>query len=707
MKKIFYFSFLILHCYSAVAQKASVDSLKIVINSATDDSTRVLALNTLTNVIWRTGSFKSALKCAELAKKISLASEFKRGAAGAYNNIGVMSMSQGKFPEALENFFNSLKLNEELNNTENVAKTYNNIGALFWNKGDNEKAVEYYLKALDIYLQGDDKIGISNSYNNIGVVYAETLDYEAALDYYLKSLQLIEKLNNRNDLANTLNNISNVYWNSDKIEEALQYQKKALEIREEEGDKQGVAMSLVNLGGIYLDKKDFAKAIEYFKKCIDYCLKTGNPVLIKESEKLLYHTYEEMGDIVTAFMHYKRYMIYRDSIFNEEKTKEIVRTEMNYVFEKKQQETRLETEKKEALHKAELRSQEFQRNAFIGAFGLTLTIAGLSYRSFKNKKRANLKLEIQNTEIVQQKGIIEEKNKNILDSIKYAKRIQEAILPPENLLKKLLKDSFVFYKPKDIVSGDFYWLEQVDDKILLAAVDCTGHGVPGALMSIVGHNGLTRAVNEHNLKAPSHILDYLNLTVHETLRQTTEDSTVNDGMDISLISIQYTPEGKVKVEWSGANNPLWIIRRNPHPELVYSRDNISNGAYEPSVSRSQEMLKQVQHDKNIEPGTLNFELQEVKPDKQPIGNFSNPKPFTIHAIELQKNDCVYLFTDGFADQFGGDQGKKFKSANFKKLLLSIQHEPMEKQKQIIHETFETWKGNLEQVDDVCIIGVRV
>ena len=262
------------------------------------------------------------------------------------------------------------------------------------------------------------------------------------------------------------------------------------------------------------------------------------------------------------------------------------------------------------------------------------------------------------SEIVLQKKEIETKNHEITDSINYAKRIQNAILPPAKLFKEALPESFVLFKPKDIVSGDFYWLEKVGDKVLYAAVDCTGHGVPGAMVSVVGHNGLNRAVKEFGLTEPAAILDKLTQLVEETFERS--ESEVKDGMDISLCCLDASA---LTLEWSGANNPIWIIR-----------------------------------DGKIIP---------IKPDKQPIGKFDYRKPFTNHLFNLKKGDSIYVFTDGFADQFGGPKGKKFKYKQLEELLIGIQSVSMEEQKTALDKAYENWRGDLEQIDDVCIIGVKI
>jgi len=274
----------------------------------------------------------------------------------------------------------------------------------------------------------------------------------------------------------------------------------------------------------------------------------------------------------------------------------------------------------------------------------------------------NLEEKVKNrTKALQhQKELMEEKNKEIVDSINYAQRLQNAILPDMEKVKEGLPDSFILFKPKDIVSGDFYWMANKGGKVLIAAVDCTGHGVPGAMVSVIGSNGLYRCIKEFNLIQPAEILDKLTDLVIETFDSGGHE--VKDGMDIALCLIDTE---KNVVEYAGANNPLWYCKKGE--EVV----------------------------------------QEIKADKQPIGNFDYRKPFTNHVLQLDKGDSIYFFTDGFADQFGGEKGKKFKYKPFRNLLLSNMDKPMEVQKDIIDRQFEGWMGEYEQVDDVCVIGVKL
>ncbi|UKN00229.1 SpoIIE family protein phosphatase [Paracrocinitomix mangrovi] len=286
------------------------------------------------------------------------------------------------------------------------------------------------------------------------------------------------------------------------------------------------------------------------------------------------------------------------------------------------------------------------------------------------QKKAQVRINRQNKDL-------SEKNKEINDSINYAKRIQSAILPPVKLIKQHLPNSFILYKPKDIVAGDFYWLETINDTVYFAAADCTGHGVPGAMVSVICNGSLNRTVNEFNISEPNLILDKTRDLVIQEFEKSEE--VVKDGMDIALVSLTLNKKNDSGNEdnslshshphsvlkYAGAHNPLWIIRKGSNT------------------------------------------VEEINADKQPIGKYTAPKPYSLHSTELKPGDTIYIFSDGYVDQFGGEKGKKFKAKNFKALLVSIQHESMERQRELIDQTFENWKGDLEQLDDVCVIGVRI
>jgi sigma-B regulation protein RsbU (phosphoserine phosphatase) len=294
------------------------------------------------------------------------------------------------------------------------------------------------------------------------------------------------------------------------------------------------------------------------------------------------------------------------------------------------------------------------RNFFFITFGLIALVSVITFSRFRVKKKAAKELE-------QKNRIIEEKNKDIVDSINYAKRIQEALLPEANDFKKAFSDSFVLLKPKDIVSGDFYWISDQGNKIFLAAADCTGHGVPGAFMSMIGNAFLNEIIKEKNIHDTNEILDELRRMIIAALKQ--DHGNSRDGMDIALVSI-LTKEGKQTLHFSGANNPVWHFRK---------------GAF-----------------------------TEFKADKQPIGiNAVENKPFTVQTLELLPGDSIYLFSDGYADQFGGKDGKKFRYKPLRELLERSQEKSMSEQKQLLISTIESWKGDLEQVDDILVMGIKI
>ena len=281
--------------------------------------------------------------------------------------------------------------------------------------------------------------------------------------------------------------------------------------------------------------------------------------------------------------------------------------------------------------------------------------------SWKKKvKQRTAEVVKQKEELEHQSSTINELYVQVTDSIKYAKRIQDAILPPSKMIDRLLPNSFILFKPKDIVSGDFYWMEEKGDKVFFAAVDCTGHGVPGALMSIVGSNALNLALSNKKVANPGDVLNELNNAISTSLHKV-DDSSAKDGMDIAVCAIN---KEKNELEYSGAYNPLYLVR--------------------------------------------NGEVEQIKADKYAIGSVDvEEHTYTNHTLQLQKGDYIYIFSDGYPDQFGGVKGKKFMYKKFRELLLEVSSQPIDKQKELLDTTIEDWRGPLEQVDDILIIGLQI
>ncbi|TXB64603.1 tetratricopeptide repeat protein [Vicingus serpentipes] len=608
------------------------------------------ALNNLGFIHMNNGDIDSALfynhKCLEVRKELN----DKKGLAILYNNFGGIYKNQGDIALALNYFHKGLKIQEELSDIRGAAVSLNNIGQIYKIQKDLDLALEYYQKSLEIRISNKDKLGMSGSYNNIAGVFQAKNDLEKALEYCFKGLNISIEIGDKRGMASSYNNIGYIYKILGNKSLNEEYWLKSIKIREEIGDKEGASSSYNNIGLDNYQNSEFAKARTMAEKGLQLAKEIGFPSLIERNAGLLSLIATKQGKYKEAFEMRNLEIQMRDSIASEENIRAAAQQQAKYEYEKEQAINDKEHEKQLAIEKEAKAKQKIITYATASGLGLVGIFLFFVINRLNVTRRQKGIIELAHTEL-------EEKNKEITDSIQYAKRIQNAILPPNKLVKEYLQESFILYKPKDIVAGDFYWLELKDNKILFAAADCTGHGVPGAMVSVICNNGLNRSVREHGLTDPGEILNKTREIVISEFEKSEDE--VKDGMDIALCSL----EGNV-LKYAGANNPLWIIRKNA------------------------------------------TQIEEVKANKQPIGKYSENLAFTTHTIELQKGDSVYIFSDGYSDQFGGEKGKKMKAANFKKLLLSIQNETIEKQKQLIDEAFEEWKGDLEQLDDVCVIGIK-
>jgi len=679
MKPIIYIS-LFLISFNGVSQIFSdaqlyqIDSLNAVINNPNSHDTSLAeSYLVLSEILYISNidTLKYLCEKSELIAEKSLLKNnsdkvqksLRESLARALNNIGYINYSKGKIIEALDYFSHSLKIQEELGNKSGIANSFNNIGVIYYDQGQLNEAIDYYSRSLKIYEEIGNKEGAASSLNNIGAMHIVQEQLIEALDYFSRSLKIEEEIGDRSGIANSLTNLGSIYLRQEEIEKALIYYSRSLKIQEEIGDKSGIASSLNNIGTIYKKQGKLLEALEYGLKSLTISQEIGSPLRIRQASRLLSIIYEKQGKGMKAFEMYKLSILMRDSISNKETQHAVVQQQALYENEKNKTIDDAEHDKVLAIEQEKKAKQEVI--IFSIAAGLCLVAIFLVFMLSRLKVTRKQKyiIEQQKVKVEQQKEEtelahyeLEEKNQEILDSIIYAKRIQSAILPQMKVVKEYLKESFIVYKPKDVVAGDFYWMEQKNDKVLFAAADCTGHGVPGAMVSVVCNNALNRSVREHGLTDPGEILNKTREIVVAEFEKSEEE--VKDGMDIAICSL----EG-MKLQYAGAHNPLWIIR--------------------------------------------NGEIIETKANKQPIGQFENPVPYTTHSFDLEKGDAIYIFSDGYVDQFGGERGKKFKAKAFRELLLSIQDKAMEEQKITINKTFETWKGDLEQIDDVCVIGVRV
>ena len=621
----------------------------------------------------------------------SLPNGVGRGWTSSSNNaIGVVYFQQGNYPKALDYYLKALKIDEELNDKSGMADILVNIGIFYKDQGDYPKALDYYFKALKIdeelleqaqHRRNDDEIrkeekGIAADLSNIGLTYYEQKDFSKTLDCYFKALKIDEELENKNGIAIRLGNIGLVYDAQKNYPKALDYYSRALKMREELGDSYLIAITLSNIGSLYTMQNKYGDAYNYLYHALALDASNGEKDGVKDDYEQLSKLYEKStsplpdtvgGKILNkeemrlrSMYYYKRSIAIRDTIFSEENKKQLVRKEMNYEFDKKEAATKAEQDKKDAVTTAEKQRQKVITYSVSVGLLLVLLLALFIFRGYRQKQRANTIITQQKEEVEKQKKLVEEKNKDITDSINYAKRIQEAFLIPESEIKKQFADAFVLFKPKDIVSGDIYWFAESKYNKVLVVADCTGHGVPGGFMSMLSFAMLQETLLLEEVKTTAQALTYLDHKITETLNR--NNRSYRDGMDMTLCAFSKSAN---TLQFSCANRPLVLIR--------------------------------------------NGELKEFSPDKFTIGGAIDnvSKDFRNQEIQIESGDMIYLFTDGYVDQFGGLKGKKFKHKQLNEKLLAICHQPLANQKEILEQTFNDWKGTLEQVDDVCVIGVKL
>jgi serine phosphatase RsbU (regulator of sigma subunit)/Tfp pilus assembly protein PilF len=612
--------------------------------------------------------FETALKYYDSSRVIQERIKDKTSLAVTFNNIGYVYELQGLVEKALECYFKSLKLHEELNNKLELTSCYNNIGSLFDELGDDVSALEYYKKSLALKEVINDKKGIATVLNNIGLVYYNQNDLTKAMDYYNRSLLINEELKNTVGISISLDNVGGIYQIRGDLTQALFYFNKSLALQEIDKNYDGQIVSHTSIGEVFFAKKDYNKAKEHALIALKYSVEYGYVDQIRLSANRLYLIYMKQNQFEKAIEMRNLEIQMRDSVINEKTKKASLKSQIRYEYEKKAIEDSLLVVEERKLTTLQLKQEKTQRFALYIGLGLSLIFIGFVFNRFKVTQRQKNIIELkeqetkkQNIIITQQKELVEEKQNEISDSINYAKRIQTSFLANEMEFKNHFKDYFILFKPKDVVSGDFYWATSIESKLFICVADSTGHGIPGAFMSLLNISLLNESVLSRNYTSTIDILNFIRNILILGLKPDETGQGGNDGMDCSLIIIDFKT---LEMEFSGANNPLWIIRQN--------------------------------------------NVIELKADKMPVGR--SPKEtvsFSSQKFQLQKNDLIFGFTDGFPDQFGGPKGKKFKYKQLEELLLSTSNEPMEIQKQKLDEVFENWKGSLDQIDDVCIIGMRV
>jgi serine phosphatase RsbU (regulator of sigma subunit)/Tfp pilus assembly protein PilF len=686
-----------------------LDSLKTVVAAGPHDSDRVKALNEISIVYRQVSKLDTAAAYASKALDLALKCGHRRGEGKATYYIGIVYAMRSEFRKADSCYQKATAIFKDIGDAKSSSTVLIAFGALRQLQGDHDGALQLFLDALEIKRELKDSLTMAAALTNIGNVYnslnrpKEALSYfqeahrihvrfnevlrycddwtnmanmyrlvgkeDSALILITAAIRLADSLEHRDILPYSYGILASIFQKQNMIDSTVFYYNRGLEIADEIGDLYMVSNHCINLGGLYSKLGKAAEASAYLNRGLRVAVEIDAKEHIRDAHERLFQHYKKNNRLDSALTHYELYVAYRDSVIDVEKQKSILRNEIRIQHEKEEVLKKAEQDRLNALAAEEDKRQKLIIALVSVALALVLIFAVFLYNRFTVTRQQAAMIELQKNEVMSQRDrleeqntVIEEKNKNITDSINYAKRIQSALLTSDALLSRNLPAYFIFYNPKDIVSGDFYWASQTPSgKFLLLTGDCTGHGVPGAFMSLLNISLLNEIVNVRGYDEPAEILNVQRESLIRALNQEGSDEVSRDGMDCSLCSFDFQ---KRTLTIAGANNPVWIVR-----------------------------------DGN---------LLELKTDKQPVGvHEGDVKPFTEQRMDLMKGDMIYTLTDGYADQFGGAKGKKFKYSRLKELLMANAGRTVDEQKAALEETFSQWKGRFQQIDDVLIIGIRV
>ena len=717
----------------------NIDSLLTVTNSSIADSLKVKAYSELADYNYYDNPDTAIFfynKSIDLGKSVGL----YKDAINTQNNLFTLYLERADFFNAKLVANDVLKSAEKLNDSLYISQAHSNIGNLYLYMEMNEKALQHFVIAIQYFPAENNPSEAGKLYGRLGNLYLLIEDLNSAEKSYLKAIEFFKTANVQRGIIIATQNLGIIEKRKKNYSKAIEIYNKALKEHESIGNKGGVAQCKANIGNINVEQGEYYNALNTFHDALKIFIELDQKVdeimvyseigmlyqRIKKPDmaldytnkafKLLENTpenkrtqltilnqlqeiYAALGDSVTAFKYLTEYKILNDTVGMQDSQRRIDILKIQYEFEQKEKDILLLTAENE-LKANELKRKNVFQVFYLIIIGLAILAISALVFLFRLKRKANIALELKNAEILQQKEEIESQRDEIeaqrdmvysqkLDleaihlkisqSIEYAQIIQASVMPNPLLLKDKVSDHFVVYKPKDIVSGDFYWWANVENHTIITAVDCTGHGVPGAFMSMLGISFLREIVMKEYITHPGVILRKLRKEIVKSLNQKDELGAPRDGMDMALISINHDNQ---KVQYAGAHNPLYIIGKN-----LQKPDDKSFQLY------SLEGIEE--------------KLLEIKPDKMPIAIYHRMDPFTNYEIQLKKGDQIYMFSDGFVDQFGGEDKKRFMNNTFRELLLKIANNPMVDQKEIIENTFDFWKGDTEQIDDVVIVGIKI
>lgn len=587
-------------------------------------------------------------------------------------SISKVEEELGRLTNAIENNLTAINFFRSRNDSLSLAKIYTSQGIIHTEFGNFVTALNYLENAITIL-----KVLVDSTY--LGMAYRALANNSLRQSNNLKADKHLKKSetylkNAPKELARTKTIGAELLINQHKPNSAIPVLQSILSTQNEINDRYGQLYPLLLLGKAYARIGNYSES----KKYLLQCLKESEGLSIINISRLAYKELSQLeelqGNKTEGYQYLKKYIFLTDSLFNYQIISEANRLENISALRQKEKEIQHQRENL-LLSQASLNKSRMRQLFMVGFIAILIVLVVVSYLAYRSKQKANLQLAAQKEKIEKQKNMLEQRSRDITDSLNYARRIQKAILQTSEQPTDFFEDSFLIFLPKELVSGDFYWFKRFNNQMLFTVADCTGHGAPGAFMSIIGMFGLNQIVSELKETNPGEILQNLNGLFHKSFEQR-EGSEIFDGMDIAFCN--YNPETR-ELKYSGANISLNIIRKsNSHP--------VSN-------------IILNQNETHV--------LYQVKCERKSIGYVTEKVSFSTHSIQLEKDDIIYLYTDGFTDQFGGPNGKKFRLVDFRNILCSIASYPMPKQKDFLLEVFSEWKGNNIQVDDVTVLGIRI
>ncbi len=637
------------------------------------------------------GKFNEALVLYNKALVIFKAYKNEKEVQNINNNIGFCYFYKADYKNAIIYLTKAMKYSDKVNDKEFQAKSYINVGAVYKETKEYEKALNYYLQGLDLYQDIGSEKGISTTLSNIATIYSAKEDYIKSMEFNKKSLNRKLAVGDQYLIAVSYFNIAINYLSLDTIpeyiekigeekqliandsretirsinqQEALDYYEKALAIGREINNDFLISLTHLGLGDLYYQKKEYKKAIKYSTIGLKGLKNIGSKPYEIEALNLLYLIYKDKGNSNAALDMYEHYIELRDSIDNEENTKEILEQEYKYSYEKKKSLDSLSNAESQKIkeiqidkQQIEINNKKIQQYYLFGGLGLAILALLYIFKQNREVKEKNREVEEQKQLLENQKDALAHKNIEIKDSIQYAQRLQSSVLPSKKDVSLNFSNNFILFKPKDVVSGDFYWTYQKNELRYLAVIDCTGHGVPGAFMTIVANNLLNEII-QGDFNTPKEILTELHYRIKLRLGGN-KNAQIRDSMDLGLFS--YNSKNNT-INFSGTHTSIYRVR--------------------------------------------NSKLEKYKGSKADIGYKDNiiieEQIFTV-----EPNDMLYMHSDGYPDQKGGPKGKKYYYQPIRNKMEEISLLNLAEQELIMAKNFDDWKGDTVQLDDVCMIGVRI